>query len=217
MWIVFCLINRGNAMFFARTVFAASLLGAAALPAQAIELTDLSGVVASASSCYLGCGNAQYDAGNILDGDYGATGNTGLNAWNAGGYAGYVQVNLGSVYLLESIELYGGYPYANNFSLAVSSDGSNWATIYSGTYQDVPGLTHDGVNYPGHAKYGAVVNVVDINAQYVRYSASSAQWAYLYEMDVQGHVVTAVPEPETYALMLAGLGLVGFAGRRQSK
>jgi spore coat protein U-like protein len=28
--------------------------------------------------------------------------------------------------------------------------------------------------------------------------------------------VTAVPEPETYALMLAGLGLVGFAARRKS-
>ncbi|HOY69753.1 MAG TPA: FxDxF family PEP-CTERM protein [Methylotenera sp.] len=27
--------------------------------------------------------------------------------------------------------------------------------------------------------------------------------------------VTAVPEPETYALMLAGLGLVGFAARRK--
>jgi hypothetical protein len=28
--------------------------------------------------------------------------------------------------------------------------------------------------------------------------------------------VSAVPEPETYALMLVGLGLVGFAARRRS-
>lgn len=29
--------------------------------------------------------------------------------------------------------------------------------------------------------------------------------------------VTAVPEPETYAIMLAGLGVVGFAARRRNK
>jgi hypothetical protein len=28
--------------------------------------------------------------------------------------------------------------------------------------------------------------------------------------------MAAVPEPETYALMLAGLGLVGFAARRRA-
>jgi hypothetical protein len=28
--------------------------------------------------------------------------------------------------------------------------------------------------------------------------------------------VTAVPEPEAYAFMLAGLGLVGFAARRST-
>ena len=28
-------------------------------------------------------------------------------------------------------------------------------------------------------------------------------------------VLTAVPEPETYAMLLAGLGLVGFAARRR--
>ena len=30
-------------------------------------------------------------------------------------------------------------------------------------------------------------------------------------------VFTAVPEPETYALMMAGLGLLGFAERRRKR
>jgi hypothetical protein len=29
--------------------------------------------------------------------------------------------------------------------------------------------------------------------------------------------VAAVPEPETYAMMLAGLGLIGFAARRRKQ
>ena len=34
---------------------------------------------------------------------------------------------------------------------------------------------------------------------------------------VIGLSVTPVPEPETYALMLAGLGAVGFIARRRRK
>ena len=38
-----------------------------------------------------------------------------------------------------------------------------------------------------------------------------------YDDMVVGLRVTAVPEPETYALMLAGLGAIGFIGRRRKK
>jgi hypothetical protein len=44
-------------------------------------------------------------------------------------------------------------------------------------------------------------------------SNGTAYWA----MDNVNSSVTAVPEPETYALMLAGLGLVGFAARRRKQ
>jgi hypothetical protein len=45
-------------------------------------------------------------------------------------------------------------------------------------------------------------------------SVSFSAWGQ--QIDNVTFGVTAVPEPETYALMLAGLGLVGFAARRRS-
>ena len=41
--------------------------------------------------------------------------------------------------------------------------------------------------------------------------------AYTKHAQDQIYMVTSVPEPETYALMLAGLGLVGAVARRRSK
>ena len=35
--------------------------------------------------------------------------------------------------------------------------------------------------------------------------------------EVANFSVTAIPEPETYALMLAGLGAVGFMSRRRRR
>ena len=47
-------------------------------------------------------------------------------------------------------------------------------------------------------------------------------WAYSSDYSLNnikitevGAAATAVPEPEAYAMMLAGLGLIGFAARRK--
>lgn len=200
----------------------------AAHASASIELTDLAGVTASAGSCYLGCGNSSYDASNIIDGDYGATGNTGLNAWNAGGFSGYVQLDFGSTYFLDRIELYGGYPYANNFTLLTSIDGVAWQSVTNGSFNLTPALTHSGWDYlpsdgQDTSKYGAVFNLSPdtVSARYLRYSSGGErQWAYLFEMDVLGHsamVSSPVPEPESIGMLLTGLFAVGRVARRHNK
>lgn len=214
-----------------RACFASLALGlglAAAGNVGATLLTNLPGATTSASSCFMGCGNAAYDHSNILDGDFGSTGNTGLNSWNSGGLGGYVQVNFGAAYTLDKIELYGGYPYENLYSLSVSLDGSSWQAIASGGYHLESSLGQSAVQ--GGTKYGAVHAVgagtlgSGIQAQYLRYTLGGGRhWAYLYELAVEGHgttnpnPVTAVPEPETYALMLAGMGLMGAIVRRRRR
>lgn len=48
----------------------------------------------------------------------------------------------------------------------------------------------------------------------------SIQWTGFQQDNIEGlgsHAVAAIPEPETYALLMAGLGLLGFAARRRAK
>jgi hypothetical protein len=47
------------------------------------------------------------------------------------------------------------------------------------------------------------------------YSAVTLTFSNDTAMGFDNFSVTAVPEPETYALMLAGLGVVGFVARRR--
>jgi hypothetical protein len=66
-------------------------------------------------------------------------------------------------------------------------------------------------------------------ASWISFSASNPLTAGTYRLDVAGTspsgsgsygvaaVLTPVPEPETYAMMLAGLGLMGFIARRRKQ
>lgn len=82
------------------------------------------------------------------------------------------------------------------------------------------GLTYIGVHYGGGAASpfpGADTTVfysldagAGIDSLMLSYGSSS-------DVKVYSTTVTAVPEPETYALMLAGLGVMGFIARRRKQ
>lgn len=209
-------------------------MGLALAPvAQATVLTELPGVITSAGSCYQGCGNARYDHGNIIDGDFGASGNTGLNAWNSGYWGGWVQIDFGAAYQLDRIELYGANEYYDPYTLFVSQNGMSWSSVASGGYHVEPALSRSDT-YLG-VKYGAVHDVLnntlasDVVGQYLRYSvnAGTPHWGYLFELQVDGHSLAgspgiqqgngsnSVPEPTTLALV--GLGLAGVSGMRRRR
>ncbi len=102
---------------------------------------------------------------------------------------------------------YGGSPdtfnsvsFFNGGSLVGSFDGTALAAF--------AGVAADGNQTVGNFWNFTANNAGDYFNSVVFASVSNA-----FETD--NHAVLAVPEPETYAMMLAGLGLIGFSARRR--
>ena len=87
----------------------------------------------------------------------------------------------------------------------------------------------DGNATPGAAIYveqlnlaGGISQLNSIHSHYnIYYNPALAGNAYLlgktYALDGGGLLMAAVPEPETYAMLLAGLSILGFAIRRREQ
>ena len=112
-----------------------------------------------------------------------------------------------------------------NFSLPGGSDGSGAANVialrlstpYTGIVNyfrllDLTTSSYVGTTVASGAGYSVLA-----------FSGASVPGSYQLEIGVSGtnsysgSIATPVPEPETYAMMLAGLGLLGFSARRRNK
>lgn len=103
----------------------------------------------------------------------------------------------------------------DSFQFTLASD----ATVTA--FSDAPGAI---INFLGMPGFGFLPpgggsplaqNLLAGSYQVVFKSALGSTGTFTGGITVAGVPVAAVPEPETYALMLAGLALVGFSARRR--
>lgn len=123
-------------------------------------------------------------------------------------------LDFGQLYTLTDVLL----DLDNNdyYQVQVSTNGTQWNTLF--TNLAFEGQAASGMeiltSVAGDPEYQATIDFPATVARYARIYAVAGDGYYsVAEMRFSG--VAAVPEPETYALWLAGLGLLGVAARRR--
>ena len=119
-----------------------------------------------------------------------------------GGAAGWGSVDLGGV---NEFSFVWGSPDTYN-SIAIYS-GDSVTTISGNTFASVSGLKANGDNK--HTRLFTITATGDSTIDSLKFMSTGIAF--------ETAVAAPVPEPQTYALMLAGLGAIGFIRRRSRR
>jgi MYXO-CTERM domain-containing protein len=218
-------MNRKTSTFL-QAIATAGLFCAAQAASAAIELTDQPGVSASANSCYLQANCSlpgQYAARNAIDNTIYSSGLHRHNAWGAASHGTpsapkWLRVDLGQLAQLESVSVRFAFNadlpifhnvYGNDYTLLGSADGSSWAVLGTGTILDSSNLA---LSMDTHTWAAGA----QPQARFLEYRVTGGlHWASLDEINAMGSYVSAVPEASSWAMLLAGLAVVGGLQRRR--
>ena len=211
---------------FNRVIVPALLWAAASVPASAVTYTTSFGAPdtgAPAGQTVLVDFNTDPTGGYALSGDYQyATGTSGAAASPAGDSSRYLYTSsafgTGSATLstldLSNVSFYWGSIDSYNSVDVLGAGGVTLLTVGGSAFSPANGdqsapVTNQRIDFTAGA--GETITGLRFNATGVAFEID----------DVTGTLIgdgtgATVPEPATWALMLAGFGFVGFAARRRS-
>ena len=96
----------------------------------------------------------------------------------------------------------------------------NWPNMPLGMHRDAGFYADTWFQIPGEVGYfvrGANGEPVSVFPDHADAGFIAGWGSGNYRVEISGHGVSAVPEPETWAMMLAGLGVMGAVARRRKQ